>query len=162
MRRVVLVAVALVALGACGGSSKVGEAFEEFEGGQGGERIGALDRTPTPPPPDGGQQQQPQQQEQAPPPQQTQAPVQGVDVKITNQGFDPTAIRVGQGATINVTNTDSQPHTYTVLSGDAVVWDTGSLGAGQSKSFVVDRTGQFQVEDRTRNWILGQLEVVAG
>lgn len=160
MKGLALAAAFLLALAACGGGQKVGEAFEEFEGGEAGERLGGLERTPTPEPRDdngGGQQQQ----QTTPPPQQTPPPPQAVDVQITNQGFNPTALRVTLGATIKVTNVDSQPHSYTAVAGNSVVYDTGSLAGGQSKTFSADKAGQYQIEDRSRNWILGSLEVVA-
>lgn len=159
MKRLAVATAVLVALAACGGGEKVGEALEEFEGGEAGERLGGLERTPTPAPDDDGGHQQ-QQQQETPPPRQTQPPAAAVEVQITSEGFNPTAVRVGQGATVKVTNVDSQAHTYTVISGNSVVYDTGSLSAGQSKSIVADKAGQYQVEDRSRNWIIGSLEVI--
>ena len=173
MKKLLVLGLMLVTLAACGGGEKVGEAFEEFEGNEAGERIGGLESTPSPKPAAKPQQTQaapasqptpaaPAQPKQTAPPQQAAPPASTVDVKITSGGFDPTALRVTHGATIKVTNTDSQAHTYTAVAGDSVVYDTGSLAAGQSKSFVANTAGKFQVEDRSRPWIIGSLEVVAG
>jgi plastocyanin len=150
------VVVLLAGLGACGGGEKVGEAFEEFEGEKGGERIGEVVDTPTPKPKGPATNAGPAAP--TPAPKAPEAPkAQGITIKITSGGFDPTAARVVQGSPVNVTNTDSAAHTYT--SADAT-YDTGSVAPGQTKSFTASKPGSFQIEDRTRNWIIGSLDVV--
>jgi plastocyanin len=147
--------LALFALGACGGGDKVGEAFKDFKGDKSGGRIGDVTDTPTPKPKGGTN---PGPAAKTPAPAATDAPKpQGITVKITSAGFDPTTARVAQGSTVTVTNTDAAAHTYT--SSDAT-YNTESLAPGQTKSFVASKTGTFQMEDRTRNWIIGSLEVV--
>jgi plastocyanin len=156
VRALGIVVIALFAFGACGGGDKVGDAFKDFKGDKSGQRIGDVTDTPTPKPKAGTN---PEPAAETPAPAATEAPkAQGIDVKITSAGFDPTASRVVQGSTVNVTNTDGAAHTYT--SSDAT-YDTGSVGPGQTKSFQASKPGTFQIEDRTRNWIIGSLEVVA-
>lgn len=152
-----LAGVLLLASAACGGGDKVGEAFEDFEGEKGGDRIGEIASTPKP---KASKAPAAAKKAATPAPQQTTKPAAAkqsvVDVKINKDGFDPTTARVTQGSTVKVTNVDAAPHTYT--SSDAT-YDTGSVAPGQSKTFVASSAGTFQMEDRTRNWIIGSLEV---
>jgi plastocyanin len=155
-RRFAFVALLFVGLAACGGGEKVGEAFKDFKGGKSGDRIGELAQTPKPKAKPGQKATATSGPAQ---PNATEAPKQeGLNVKITSAGFDPTAARVFKGSAVTVTNTDASPHTYT--SSDAT-YDSGTLQPGQSKIFDATVTGTFQMEDRTRNWIIGSLEVLA-
>lgn len=173
-RKLVAVAVCMLAFAACGGGEKVGSAFEDFEGEGAGDRIGDVAATPTPKPKantDGGQAaartaapqrtaapaQPKAQAPKATPKPAAQQPSSSITVKITAGGFDPTAARVSKGSVVTVTNTDSAAHTYTSSDG---TYDTGQLAPGQSKNLVAGTGGSFQMEDRTRNWIIGTLEVV--
>jgi plastocyanin len=155
LRTFALATVVLLAFAACGGGEKVGEAFKGFKGDKGGQRIGDVQQTPTPKPAVSGvpAAKTPVPVQKQPPPQQSIA----LQVKITASGFDPTAARVIQGSNVKVTNTDNLAHTYT--SHDAT-YDSGSLAPGQSVTFAASTPGSFQMEDRTRNWIIGSLEVV--
>jgi len=149
--------VLMLALAGCGGGEKVGSAFKDFKDtNKGGDRIGEVTDSPTPKPKSGGGSapaatEAPQEQPKSTPQAST------LTVKITTAGFDPTAARVVKGSNITVTNTDSAAHTYTASDG---TYDSGSLGAGQSTTFKAGTPGSFQMEDRTRNWIIGSLQVV--
>ena len=162
MKRVgtLFIVAMLVVLGgaACGGGDKVGEAFEDFEGEQGNGRIGEVEATekPTAAPPAAKKAATPKPAAATPKPAE-EKPVEAIEVKITSAGFDPTSARVTQGSTVKVTNTDSAAHTYT--ASDAT-YDTQQIAPGTSKSFQASKAGTFQMEDRTRNWIIGTLEVV--
>lgn len=157
MKRVACGAVVFaIVFAACGGGEKVGSAFKEFKGGKAGERIGELQNSPSPKPKIGGAAST-AVKTPAPTPKPAAQQQSSLNVQITATGFNPTAARVLQGSTVKVTNVDNKPHTYT--SSDAT-YDTGSLGPGQSKVFTASVPGSFQIEDRTRNWILGSLEVV--
>jgi len=158
-RGVAVAAACFLALTACGGGSKVGSAFKNFQGQQAGQRVGALASSPTPTlkAPAG----QPRSQHAAAP-AATQKPAaaaqpSALSVQITASGFDPTAARVYQGSLITVKNVDRQPHSYTASD---ITYDTGMLAPGQSKTFPASVAGKFQINDRSRNWIIGSLEVV--
>jgi plastocyanin len=136
----------------------VGSAFKNFQGEKAGQRVGT-EASPTPKPAAGAHPAShptaaPVNRSAATkPPQQASA----LTVKITASGFDPTAARVYQGSLVTVTNTDSTAHSYT--SAD-LTYDTGMLGPGQSKGFTTTALGKFQMTDKSRNWIIGSLEVV--
>lgn len=151
-----IVWISFIAFAACGGGEKVGEQFEEFEGGKAGERIGEFQETPTPKPKqDAGPAAAPTG------PAATKEPEKKsqLTVQITSAGFDPTrAGPIFTNSTVTVVNVDSAAHTYTSSDG---TYDTGQIAPGQSVNFIVDTAGSFQMEDRTRNWIQGTLEVVA-
>jgi plastocyanin len=165
MKRLGVALVVAMLFGACGGGDRVGEAFEDFEGGKGDSRIGDVSETAKPKATakaaggSGGTTATAAPKQSTPKPAAAAEPDAGIEVRITSGGFDPTAARVVKGSTVKVTNVDTAPHTYT--SSDAT-YDTGSIPPGQSKTFQVSSTGSFQMEDRTRNWIIGSLEVVAG
>jgi plastocyanin len=145
---------------ACGGGEKVGEQFEDFEGQGGNDRLGEIERTPKPTT-KAGKTAAPGAAATAAPAKTAAAPSSVSTVKITSAGFDPTELRnVVQGSTVKVTNTDSAAHSYT--SSDNVTYDTKMIPAGGSASFVANKVGRFQMEDRSRNWIVGAIEVVPG
>lgn len=154
-----IAAAVIFGVAACGGGEKVGEQFEEFEGEDGGARLGEVERTPK----STAAAAAPKATPGAAAPARTKAPAAqapSTTVRITSEGFDPTVVRVAQGSTIEVTNTHTAPHSYT--SSDNVTYDTGLLQPGATKTFVASKAGRFQMEDRSRNWIIGELEVFGG
>jgi plastocyanin len=62
-----------------------------------------------------------------------------VVVEISNFEFGPAEIDVEVGATVTWTNSDDQPHTATASG----VFDTGSIGPGESASVTFDTAGTF-------------------
>lgn len=159
MKRVAAVAFAAAFVcAACGGGTKVGSAFKNFQGQQGGQRLGAL-VTATPKPAPGSHAAAQPKTAPANRPAPTKAPAEqsALTVRITASGFDPTAARVFGGSIITVTNTDSAPHSYT--SSD-LTYDTGMLSPGQSKALTANTLGNFQMTDKSRNWIIGSLQVI--
>lgn len=154
--------VFLVVAAACGGGEEVGEAFEEFEGGQQtGERLGEIRATPTStpeptPPPEEGPTPPPEEPEPQPEEEQEQAPA--AVVEIGAGGFDPQVVRMFVGAKLRVKNVDSEPRTYTDTNRS---FDSGMIPPGGTWDFVPQQPGRFDVEDKTRPYVVGTLEVVA-
>jgi plastocyanin len=157
LRAVAILASFFVLFAGCGGGNKVGSAFKNFKGQQAGQRIGESTPAPT---------VKAKAAATAAPvatvaprqPVKTAAPQQSsLTIQITSSGFNPTAARVYQGSLITVTNTDAQPHSYTSSDG---TYDTGMLAAHQSKTFTAGTAGSFQINDRSRNWIIGSLDVL--
>lgn len=158
-----LLMACLLLFAACGGGEEVGEAFDEFEGGEmTGERIGEIRTTPTPVPetpppvedPTPPPEQPPAQPEEQP--QQEQQPA--VVVEITGAGYDPQLIRMFVGTKLEVRNTDGQARTYTAANR---AFDSGDIPSGGSWTYVPQQTGKFDIEDKTRPYVTGSLEVVA-
>lgn len=164
-RFLALTTVVLLLSVACGGGEEVGEAFEGFEGGEGsGDRIGQIQVTPPPTPeptaapadptdpPEQPAEQQPQEEEQS----QEQEPA--AVVEITGSGYDPSVVRMFAGTKLEVRNTDSQERSYTAANRS---FDSGMIPPGGSWSFVPQQPGKFDVEDKTRPYVVGSLEVLA-
>lgn len=154
----------LLLMGACGGGEEVGEAFEGFEEGQQqtGERLGEVEVTPTPAPATEAPEadptpapEQPQEQPQEQPDQQQQP---AIEVQITSSGFDPQVVRMFVGGTLQVTNADEQPRTYTAANR---TFDSGQLAPGESWTYKPQSPGRFDVEDDTRPYVVGTLEVLS-
>jgi plastocyanin len=57
-------------------------------------------------------------------------------ITIQNFAFSPAQLKVMPGATVTVTNKDQVTHTLTATKGG---FDTGSIAAGQSKSFTAPK-----------------------
>jgi len=156
--RVLIAVLGLILLApACGGGTKVGTAFKNFQGQQAGQRLGN-EATPAPSAKAAAATAAPVVQHRATPRPTVAAQQQSaLTIQITAGGFNPTTVRVYSGSLITVTNVDSSPHSYT--SSDAT-YDTGMLAPHQSKTFTANASGNFQIEDKSRNWIIGSLQVV--
>jgi plastocyanin len=57
------------------------------------------------------------------------APALAAQVSIVGSGFDPAAVRIGQGESVIWTNTDSAAHTST-QDGPLAFWNTGRIRPG--------------------------------
>lgn len=156
MRRHKLLALALafvLAFSACGGGETVGEQFEGFEEGEGGG-TGRFELANTPTPAPAAETEGPQATEA---PQETEAPA--LVVEITGEGYDPTKGRIFVNTVLEVRNTDDVPHTYTDSN---LVFDSGEIQPGGVWRYTPTALGTHQINDKTRTWVIGSLEVIAG
>ena len=69
------------------------------------------------------------------------APGGGSSVKIMDFAYSPASLSVAKGTTVKFTNQDSTNHTATSKSRG--VFDTGTIGQGQTKSVTLSRPGTF-------------------
>ena len=69
-------------------------------------------------------------------------PAAGADAEVTivNFAFEPAEIEVAAGTTVTWTNEDQISHTATSAEG---VFDTGTLGEGESGSYTFDTAGRY-------------------
>ena len=65
----------------------------------------------------------------------------GTAVAIKDFAYSPPSLTVAKGTTVEFTNEDSSNHTATSKPGG--VFDTGTIGKGQSKSVTLDQPGTF-------------------
>jgi plastocyanin len=73
------------------------------------------------------------------PPETTAGDSADATINISGSAFSgPVTVSVGD--TVEVTNNDAIPHTWTSTDG---VWDSGSLGQGDSFSFTFEEAGEF-------------------
>jgi plastocyanin len=66
-----------------------------------------------------------------------------VEVEIVDFAFAPQQLEIPVGTTVVFTNSDSAPHTATE-SGDTPLFDSGSLGTGESFEFTFDAPGTYE------------------
>jgi amicyanin len=66
-----------------------------------------------------------------------------INVDIAGFAFNPGTVNVKVGDTVTWTNKDGAPHTVTVSAG-AELFDSGSIGKGQSYSHTFTKTGTYQ------------------
>ena len=71
----------------------------------------------------------------------TAAAVSDSTVSMLDNSFSPEPVTVPAGTTIIWTNSGRMPHTSTSKDG---LWDSGLMKAGQSFSFLFDKTGRYE------------------
>jgi plastocyanin len=81
-----------------------------------------------------------------------------VHVDIKSFKFDPATIEIHPGDIVEWTNGDLAPHTAT---SDAGHWDTGSLKASQSGSYLATVAGAFPYHCAFHPQMKGRITVVA-
>jgi plastocyanin len=79
-----------------------------------------------------------------------------MQVTIKNFSFQPATLTVSVGTTVTWTNQDSVAHTST---SDTGVWDSGSLGTGQSFSFTFKHVGRFPYHCAIHPYMKGTIVV---
>jgi amicyanin len=62
---------------------------------------------------------------------------------IVSFKFKPAAITVTVGSSVTWTNQDASPHTATAKPGAPVMFDTGRIGKGQSKTVKFTKPGTY-------------------
>ncbi|HEX2458991.1 MAG TPA: cupredoxin domain-containing protein [Vicinamibacterales bacterium] len=78
-------------------------------------------------------------------------------VTISDFKFTPNPLTVQPGASVNVTNDDSTPHTATADDGHS--FDTGTLGQGSSKTISVTKPGTYPYHCSIHAFMHGKLIV---
>lgn len=73
----------------------------------------------------------------------TEVTAGGVEVEISGFAFAPQQLEISVGTTVVFTNLDSAPHTATE-TGDTPLFDSGSLGTGESYEFTFDEPGTYE------------------
>ncbi len=79
----------------------------------------------------------------------SQPPAKSVTLLFDKYGFEPNQFQVPIGVTIDVVNASSSPFVFSALPGQAdqlSALDLGSIAVGASKSFSIDRLGNWQFE----------------
>lgn len=82
-------------------------------------------------------------------------------VTIVGHAFNPTETNISTGGRVTWHNTDPVVHTATSNAGQAVSWDSGNLGQGQSYSVVFNNPGTFNYFCTLHAWMTGRV-VVSG
>jgi plastocyanin len=78
-------------------------------------------------------------------------------ITISNFMFSPMSATVAPGATVTVTNKDSVTHTLTATNG---TFDTGNIGAGQSKTFTAPtKPGKYSYICNIHQYMMGTIVV---
>jgi plastocyanin len=78
-------------------------------------------------------------------------------ITISNFMFSPMSATVAPGATITVTNKDSVTHTLTATKSQ---FDTGDIGAGQSKTFTAPmKPGTYSYICNIHQYMMGTIVV---
>jgi plastocyanin len=78
-------------------------------------------------------------------------------ITISNFMFSPMSATVAPGATVTVTNKDSVTHTLTATKG---TFDTGDIGAGQSKTFTAPmKPGKYSYICNIHQYMMGTIVV---
>jgi plastocyanin len=78
-------------------------------------------------------------------------------VTIRDFKFMPNPLTVQSGASVNVTNDDSAPHTVTADDGHS--FDTGTLDQGSSKTISVTKPGTYPYHCSIHSFMHGKLIV---
>jgi plastocyanin len=78
-------------------------------------------------------------------------------ITISNFMFSPMSATVAPGATVTVTNKDSVTHTLTATNS---TFDTGDIGAGQSKTFTAPtKPGKYSYICNIHQYMMGTIVV---
>ena len=80
-------------------------------------------------------------------------------IAITEEGFDPTLVSVVRDSFIKVVNRDSQARSLRTAQGQAWSYDTGLIAPGRSIIFQATTSGTFTLEDGTRPYVFGRLQI---
>ena len=64
------------------------------------------------------------------------------DVSIANFSFTPSTLEISTGDTVRWTNNATNNHT-SLSTSDPVVWNSGTISAGNTFEFQFDDTGEF-------------------
>jgi plastocyanin len=83
----------------------------------------------------------------------------GKTIDISNFAYSPAAVTVKVGTTIEFTNEESVDHTAT--SNTEGLFDTGTLGKGQSMRVKMNKVGSFSFHCSFHAFMHGTIDVVA-
>jgi plastocyanin len=93
----------------------------------------------------------------APAPASSPGSGSGSSIAIRDFKFSPATLTVRHGASIDVTNDDSAPHSVTADDGDS--FDSGTLQQGESATIKVARAGRYAYHCTVHPFMKGELVV---
>jgi len=82
---------------------------------------------------------------------------QATSIKIANYAYQPSALTAKVGTKVTVTNSDQTAHTLTARSGG---FDSGTVNAGKSKTFVLTKPGQYTYYCQFHAFMTGTIKVI--
>lgn len=78
-------------------------------------------------------------------------------IKIANYAYQPATLTAKVGTKVTVTNSDQTAHTLTARSG---AFDSGTVNAGKSKTFVLTKPGQYTYYCQFHAFMTGTIKVI--
>jgi plastocyanin len=84
--------------------------------------------------------------------------VEPSETDMMSWAFDPPEVTIEAGQMVTWTNSGSQPHTATAVSG---TFDTGEIAPGESKTMALAAAGTYEYICTPHPWMKGTLQVTA-